>query len=761
MKITPVITILVFLLFAASALSLTEYTKTGSTNSYFQTNTNAFNTGKQSDCSSGDILCNTRPLTSPKQHPLAADLDNDGTVEIVVMDGGTVKIFHDYTLTPVDSVSVCATQERGLSNILLFDIDGDSFKEIVFRADCASPPADEENLTILNYSNGNLDLQHKSALQNKGDSVIACRGIDDCLIVVAEQFDYAAGTHYLRASPFNSTGSAQPNSIIHTQSSTGGFCMPKIKEMQIADYDNDGITEYILSYSQVTTGSSTNTIRINWLNVSQYSTVSSAVSVEKSAAISGFWTSTGATGCEAHKVGNLLTSPLVYDVDGFAGTKETIIAYNTDSNEFQFDLYDSNALFVDDFPEASEIDGTLISNMFLAKAHEDTDTYSFCVMGQDDGSGVLHSNEINIACGNTQSSFPTGASQTVQYTYDVTDLYNISKAYQNYNILTHSTGSVNDTYNGINFNEVLTSYGVLKLDGNTCSIFGNCDADLIWQNPKGDSAVIAADVQNSGLEDLIMISGNNLWYIDDNYRNSAPVIETITINPCIDRVWKQNTSVQVQVTASDVDSDQGDLVGFNFTLYRGTANEVNAVSGGYFASGTTITLFATANYTANNAIIRVNAFDLENATDYEERTFNVQNTGAVLNDCITSLDTGIEEETEGGLNASVLAALEADANDNLLVKTVTETNSFLKLGGTGTVLFLLLVINIFAFFFQKESFERNPRTTVTVLFMIDILILVLSAMIGIISWAFIIMLAVVSLAAVALWVGSILRRQPV
>ena len=71
------------------------YNETGN-NNQFELGFGLFNTGLTSTDTT------SFPIGSPRHMPLAADLDLDGTIEIIILDGGTLTVFDKY-LVIIDS----------------------------------------------------------------------------------------------------------------------------------------------------------------------------------------------------------------------------------------------------------------------------------------------------------------------------------------------------------------------------------------------------------------------------------------------------------------------------------------------------------------------------------------------------------------------------------------------------------------------------------------------------------------------------------
>ncbi len=84
------------------------------------------------------------------QIPLVADLDGDGTNEIIIVDGSTVRLLNS-SLGTKDTLS---TSISGLkSNVITFDVDGDGRREIMFAGD------EQELIIVMDWNGTDLTLQ--------------------------------------------------------------------------------------------------------------------------------------------------------------------------------------------------------------------------------------------------------------------------------------------------------------------------------------------------------------------------------------------------------------------------------------------------------------------------------------------------------------------------------------------------------------------------------------------------------------------------
>lgn len=731
----PFILILMFLCSLLIVSAGENYTQAGNPSADFMIDgVGFFNTGITG------VTSATRVLNNPKQIPLVVDLDNDGTNEIIVVDAGNIRLYHDHLLTIVDAYALSGDEED--SNIIAYDIDGDGDKELLIAE------TNSEKLHIITYNGTaiyNESLLSLSSLVHapNADMMLGCRGVDDCLLMYATNETGGTAASRIYATAFTSSAIGTSTSVSTGTWSNSVYCAPATRTMAIADYDNDGTEEYIASFTQ-NEGSAEMAIKIVYVDVAAGTPTLEQSIFEQDSSLD--LSSLAPLSCEEQREAVYVTPPLVYDIDGSPSNgMETVIGFKyNDDDEFKMYSYESDTSFLDDYPETFLADGVIISNVILTNAFTDTEAVDFCVMGFN------KNNEIDLVCASEQTS---ETPETNEFFFDITDYYTLNGAVDQFVTIMHSVDmssdtSLSDAGGGDvsqNLLEVLTAYGVFALDKTalSCGLTGSCDLSLIWENPQTDAAVIADDAEGIGRNDLLMLTSTNLWYYDDGFTNSPGLIDAYYINPCIDSTWKQNTTVEVRITPSDVD---GDMVSARAILYDGGTNEQDSGWSNNVSSGATITFTFTANTTTAASTLTMQARDVENPTIIDDipLTFSVGTNGVEFGECFTEVDVQTPAEAA---NASTSDVSLGDINDNS-IRVTTRTMSDLSGLGEG-VLWLLIMVIVAGSLWMYDSKDDSSHK-LGIISIVEIGMLLIGVYLQLISAAVLIIFVVIGIIAVAL-----------
>ena len=606
LKTTPII-LLIVLLFLPIVFA--DYTQIGGNRTYFNTGTGFFNAQLTDDCSSSDITCSARTISSPDFTPLVADLDADGTNEIIVVDGDNIRLYQTSSLTILNAILLLDTPEA----LIIYDIDGDSMPEIIVY--------ENQAIEIVEYNGTSFYTQTNFSINplSETEAYVQCKGTNDCIAI---GIDGTPAPDRVYATAFNSTGLFTAETLITADAGTY-FCMEGnvAPAVSVADTDNDGSIEYIFTMGEITSFSNAK-VSILWVGVNATTVIpehETEMTIEMPSS------------SDCADISDY-TSPLVFDIDGSPDNGlETVIGIMISADDFKMYSFNKEGGALDDYPEIANGEGTILSNVMRANVFTDTANEDFCIMGYQ-GTALRR---LNLLCASEQTGQIV---ETVEFVFDQPVTFNVTKGY---NAITHATQMSQVTTDGNNLDEFVNAYGVWGLD----YVLIN-ELELLWQNPKGDSAVIPVDVNKEGREDLLMLTSTNLWYIDDGFTNTGGVLSSYTINPCIDRTWKQNTSVTITATVTDAD---GDDVSARAMLYAGTANQQDSGWSSNFSSGTTFSFSFTANNTASNAWLEIYGRDVENPAENSSISvqFSVATSGAEFGDCITSESiTPIGDETD-------------------------------------------------------------------------------------------------------------------
>ncbi len=784
---------MLFVFIIPIAIADITYSEAGEFDTDFIRGTGNFN----AQLEPSNVTTNLVIIANPKKVPLINDLDGDGVQEIIVLNGLNINIFQNKTLDIAATLTLSGIASERFSNMITFDIDGDSFIEIILVGEKAGI------VHILEYNSSSLTLQatlnmsafglnhltQEISASDSGLVTIGCESANRCLIAYADQQDTG-----FAGSPESSTLSvAFMNStflghelFLKTPNLFSTLCPPKIRTMAKADYDLDTDVEFIFTYSEpdVSSGDSGDDVNIFWINVESNQSVTlenNVFTTEVGEIITNVGSSDfmcdNALGTNAFRsaggfgtafAGKLFTAPLVFDADPQNAGLETILGVMTDNNEWIMIMYDSSGTKIREFPLIQESEGQILGNLFRAEVFDDSNTeQDFCALSQESTN-----NRISITCGSLQDQDGHGilTLQTIEFRSDaVTPLsfnlpFNISDNFDFFGIITHS-GEHDETNSE---SEVISSYGVLELDTSTALGCGdllgnNCQLNRIFAIPQIDGTVVPVDLDNIDLEDMLVMTSNNLFYIDDGFENAGVnpfcgepdsvtgTCSEFTTNPCIDSVWKINSSVQITVTGKDPESD---LVQVTATLYDGDVNEQSFTSVNV-SSGTAVPFSFSANKTIGAGTLTLTAVDIaENPNDIVTvtKTFSVAPSGVEFGDCVTTVTSGVEAVVEFGiLNISAEAALNEGLTD-----FVEGTSDALKVSPLIVALLLMLAFTI-AVMTTTDKVNNTMITMNKVIFMLvgNAFIFIAAVIIGAIPFGVMLVIIIVGIFGIVLWA----RRQ--
>lgn len=652
----------------------------------------------------------TIALTNAVLPPLIDDLDGDGVKEVVVVNGNTVLIAQNKTLDIIDSVFLTELpSDSNTSNVVTYDIDGDSFNEIIIsHSNSGSLP---HALYIFEYNGTDFFLQKFHNITGVLGEVLRqhrlnCDGVESCSLMINQRGVTTSGvTDSLRWINFNSTNF--DNRLLYTANEQGSiFCNPNINNVPIADYDGDGIDEYVFS---VVVGNKDHDDELRILYVQNNGigsdpTIEQNIEVTHDGGIVDLFSATGQS-CGSVDVSNSYTTPIVYDFNNGKPALETGIAYQTSVNEFVIVTYDSLGNFLDDYPETDNSDGQLISNLVRSDVYSDTGGVDFCVKGFDNTN-----DRYVVTCGSERT---TSTPETREYYYNHDGgIDDLQGGIGNYNTMIHSTqqsgltcgsyeGSCDDSAH--NPSEILSTFGVFTPVEAGCSVFGNCDLAKLYTPTSLSKTVLLSDVESNGLTDLLILSKSNLFYLDDSFVNTPANVTLANTNPCItDGTVKQNSTVQVQVSVDDINVD--DLVEARAIMYYGDPlNEQDSNWTGFFNRGTTFTFNFLANVTGIGTL-RIQGRDNNNMiVDTTDLTFTVGTNGLEFGDtsCTVINNPLIVDDTTTPTNID-----EVNTDDNAIK---TAVNLFTESSGLGTTITWLIILTVVMIAIWVYGSNDNPH----------------------------------------------------
>ena len=784
MTFKAIIYIFLLLLIIPVAIADLNYTESGEADNFYIRGTGAFNSALDPN----DITISTKVLSDPEQIPLIADVDGDGITEIFIISDENIIAIQNKTLTTSGTFGLNATADDHFSNMILFDIDDDGTLEIIIASE------EDEVLHIINYSNSVFTAEatigfdgltfHQGTGNDAGKITIGCESANRCLMYYGLD-NTADATVHVSASFFNSTFVGLEEVLFTQSDGERVFCPPKIRHIATANYDSavDDDIEFIFSgiIPQVVDGDDGEDYFVWWVNILSNNSVilegtQSITGVRTSEIFSnsggGFscdnfdgqnaFRSSGSFGDDAI-AGNFVTAPLVFDADPDEAGLETIFGVAINNADFIMRMYKPDRTTKRSFPFVATADGQIMSNIFRAEVFDDSNTeQDFCMVGHD-----ATASKLSLLCGSLQDTDGVGVfnTQTIEFTSDTLNIANITDDYSHWGMIAHAVEY--DDSNSVS--EIVTTWGILEpvFSGIACSFSVDsvdCNLDLLFKHSKQDGSVIPVDYDEVNLEDLLILTTTNLFYIDDGFQNNPinvfcgepnSVTGTCTewsINPCIDSVWKANTTAEIKITGIDPESD---LVQVSATLYEGDVNERTQTSANV-SSGTEVPFSFDANKTIGAGVIKMTAVDIvENPSVIRtlSKSFSVAPNGVELGDCITTISEGVEA-VAGAEVAD--ATLTADATDNAITNGLGTFQGITGLAGT-TVWLLLMMLG--AFFIYSTMAERglSGSSALGVIAIVEVLAIIIGARIGVFSTGLVVTITVIGVVIIGIFLGKTFR----
>lgn len=802
----PLISFIIFLLSISLSFANTgtiahsDYNETGNFDSLYQLGIGQFNDDKD-PIADTDIA--QAIISRQFAAPLVSDLNGDGKNEIIVFDDGQIKTFQtnfpNPNLKSNGSFTFGSTPDR-ISNILIFDIDDDTKPEIILIFE------EERQLHIIGFENGTLIAQNGvngidldvgnigftgTPAAQTGETMIKCKAANKCIMTYNPRLDFpGAAERSVNVVGFNSTrvfNDSFNGGITRLQvqaTSNRNFCAPNIKNIAVADYDeNDGGTEeFMFTWINTGAGGGENYI-IFWVDLLDNGSVFNDQDPVTESATDFI---TPSADCETTNAGRFFSPPIVFDVD-LAGGKELIFARNVDADEFNIIVLKTNGDRLDEHPEIFDADGTIVSNVFRANIFDDSGDTDYCVMGFDSDDS-----EIDLICASQLDTVQF--SNDLEFFFDtqsIANLFNVTQSYGSYNILAHSgrhkegSFTIGETAETGDPDEIIAAWGVFEPStASGCNLFNTCSLDLIFQQPRGDGVVITSDLNKDGLEDMIVLTSTNLFYIDDLLADRGPdIIESsIILDPCVSSIWKINTSVEISYTVKDRDSIGVDDVTGSVTLYADDSNAQTETLGP-FSTGVNnagVNLVFGSSFVVNKTVvggtIRLSANDTGGSgeVDIIDIPFNVGTNGVEQGDCQTIGFGVIEEGTEGfecDFNSDCNLGLFCNNNvcedepadlltqsraDNTIKTALIQTGD--TLGGISALSIYILFMGFAAIFifmgntiFNRQGEDEGHKLGTIII--VEIMLLIFGTLVGIIPVGIIITIAVIGIIAVGLFVS--------
>lgn len=741
-------------------LAESEYRNIGGTDYDFLQGDGAFNEVLSSSTQS-------RTVVNGKAVPLVANLDNSGVQEIIVIDGDTIRLFQNTSLGVLDSFLI----PGGLSENprpIIADIDMDGFLEILV------PNSDSRNVTILEFNGTDffidLNIDFSGALVG-GTAIsrefhIGCElnnsvsDVPECLLVHTFN-DAGAGVEIVEVVGFNSTTVGSSTNLQSLQAN--GVCMSKVPVISSVDYDEDGTDEFVFSY-MILQDSTTDQIDIHFIEVDDVLTITNEVQITRSGINPSI--SDGANGCSENR-NKYFTSPVVGDFQGAGGGLETVFGVMESANDFKIFLYDSAGSEIDDYPEATSVEGTILGNPMAANVFGDTTTSDFCVFGFDDVDEV-----ISLICASPLTAAGGFLAQNIRFGFDSTGLFNYSVDYNIPTTIAHMANmkieNVDIDGTGlIDTDELIIGHGVFQLSEESSGIFfetNELDRIFVLNDEK---ACIPIQYVPTLPSDLICLGDTLLTYVNDNLINRPAAIQSFTENPCIDAgAVGINSTLQVTITAIDQNDPPlaQDLVTTRVTLYVGTPNVQISIIDNQTSGSQVVHLFefpnaanATASFpgginTTGVVTMTYEAFDTEfpSTIDTITQTFTVGNSGNTFGDCISG-QTIISDVID--TNATLTSVLPQTQTNNAV------TNAMIVLGNlfglSGNLVWLIIMVSFaIAFWSAVLAGQVSGNSALGAIAIMEVLLLIIGTFLGFLSTSLVIIIAAIGAIIIAVFIGK-------
>lgn len=768
--------VVVFLLVISTSLAITEYNIVGGNDSNFFRGNGIFDSGNN-DLSVG---IKSREQAGANDIPLVADLDGDGINEIINLDLPNLRLFQTKDLTLLKGITVVS--DEFVSNMIVFDIDGDGFKEIIFML--------EESGTMRMFQwNGtdltaetSFDISNLTFANSNGISeyMIRCGGVQQCIIAYHDGVA-VTGNDELMVAKFNTSGFFNPTLLFtSTDGAEDNVCFPNTRTISFKDVNADGKNLYVFSAMEFDRFRN-DIIVIPFIELLANGSLVVVQQVEDDdfsfASIDPHDPSgTPSIDCKSTSVQsyeNLFTSPLVIDLEDESDGLETIIGVSSNGNDFGMIAYRSSitgvgkcnsndACQLDEFPETTTADGIILSNPFAFNAFADTGNLDVCILGYDG-----EEQELDLLCG-TKRETPTIIKESRQYKFSTSNLTNISLAYRNMDILTHAVEM--KTQSGLDdTTELITTFGVFEIDNDetfeiTIALEIIKTLNRIFQMPRSDGVAIPVDVEKinipAGSEDILYLTETNLFYFDDGRSNSPATITQIFTNPCIDAgAIKVNTTFTATITVDDPDDDPvtniGDDVSARMTIYVGDVNEQTSGFSGNFTDLTEISFSSLLiNKTTATGTMTFEGRDVENPTiiDTVTKPFTVGLSGVEFGDC-TSTFIIIPEVTPEEEVIILDATFTEDASDNAITSGINTVISLTGLAGTTFWLILMLAFSS-AIYFRGASIGWTGNAILGAIAFVNFLFIILGARVGVLPVSLVVIITLITVVITAVFLAK-------
>ncbi len=728
----------------------------------------------------------TRPLTDGDHTALVEDLDGDGTLEIIVIDDGSIKLFRNADLEIVDTFNLASGV---YSPPITSDIDNDGFIEIILANEAFS----DGTINIIEYNgsvmkNDPLTVTNFPAAGTGGTAEILLQCDDGqgdpddvvCLMAIARS-PSGSGSRTMFFVGFNNETTSGDVFNFQVDSSTNtnkDYCFPKVPVMTNIDIDNDGDTEFIfgVGFFERFTG---DVYKIYSIDVSLGLTPT-GLSPSLVTYTSGFDPHETGTDCSTGDIGKFVSSPMIAQLDGSTSNGfEMVVGLSENADDFIMKVFDSAGNDIDTHPAVTTADGELLGNPMLANIFGDTGNVDYCTMGQD-----LDKQVLKLLCGSQQTGntdFFFIPVNNVEFGFDITNEFNLSSSYNFPNTVSHQANMQEDPidvtegfFSGVGFTdttEFIGPHGVFQVttDDFPGLFTGQAMNRLFELN--AESACIVVDAEQAGASDIICVKDTAVQYIDDNLVNGVAVITAHTEDPCIDAgPVKLNTTMQIKIIAQDQNDDilPQDLVTTTVKLYEGTSNEQVSVLANQTSGDEVTHLFAFPgagiNQTGSNIRLVYEAFDAGNPTEVNSitQTFTVSTAGVEFGDCQSGDVIGLPGVEEEITPLDELAAVIPDDDpDNAVSNAIITLSVLLGIGGTTIWLIIMIAISLGVWgAVMRTGPDGHPvvhgSSALGMIAILNLLMIIIGARLGILSTALVVIIVIIVVVIIGVFLGKFL-----
>lgn len=719
--------LLLFIFLAAPISGAFDYSSRGFNNKQYHTENYTLFNSLYAGLFGSPVIYSKNIVNNLFQPPVLKDITGDGNAELFVSSGNDIIIYQNKTLQVMDDIIF----NNDVNKYSVYSFEGSHY--IVATI---TQGAYAVNVSIYNITGGNFISNFWVGL-NPNYKYAMTEACDETTGRCAVLWAYPE-TIYVTAFNLTGTGYSDLEGIETRASANNIMCIPTLADITVSDINSDGINEYVFSYSEISA-----------IGAAFFEVSAAVITINSTGNVNVLYDTVLETpdfnsGNTCPDYQYYYTSPLIGDFVA-GSTIDMVIGISTTDKKFRLNVYrwlGSAFNYYDRHPAVFTADGIILSNPVLANVFEDTGLNDYCVMG------YTENNATDLLCGSQMTSFlpETREAQTNNFTNIFVPQANTAQ-----NII-HSMQAVSNVFDGQDISEFLTPFGIYQFAN--CGLLGYCDLNIIYPISYTNGIASYGKVTDKPYLNLFYTTATNLYMIDDKYTNSNAKIDSYSINPCIESVWKQNTTVEIGITAIDTENDD---VRIRAVLYADSLSEQNSGWLGNYTAGTTITASFTANNKTTSGKIKLQAQDIkqtDNST-YDEiiLSFAVSNDGVSFGDCQT---------IASGLVAAAAAEAEAVGNAG----NVTNTNNALTAWADETAgtfgIPIIIVILLFLAFLDIVIFMMlvsHPVMALTACGIIDFVLVIIFSLIGWIPASLVITLIVLLVIAGVIYISFLFNKS--